>query len=127
MPDKASPNTGFAPAPGWQILGALELPAGTVPAGAIDLWLSDVLKPLELPSGILHRMLASLQDAATRALPAESSEQHEHIHLVVFAPSDYDSHTRRDWGFFQIEKLADPAPAAAGADHSIELYVYLES
>ena len=109
----------------WQILGELELSAGSDTNSAIGTWLAEILLPLNLQTDFMDRVLKSAQDAAARSIGAETMTAFEHIHLLVFAPRE--NRTKgQTWGFFRIEKAGASTVTENPGDHSIEFYVYLE-
>lgn len=109
----------------WQLLGDLELPAGTNADGAIEPWLTQLLVPLRLHTDFLDRIVKSAQDAAARVLQLENVLNFEHIHIIIYVPKD---HTPKgySWGFFRIEKIENTADDMDTAAHAIEFYLYME-
>ena len=109
----------------WQILGTLELPVNSDFDHVVSRWLTNVLGPLDLHTDFLGKVLKSAQDAVAHAMQIEPKMALEHLHLLVFAPTNSISE-RRSWGFFRIEKVSLPTEKAKAYDHSIEFYLYLE-
>lgn len=110
----------------WQTLGELELPVGLSADAAINAWLIEILRPLDLQAEFQHKILKSAQDAAARILQAGMVEQEmDHIHLLAFAPGEHSSKPRT-WGFFRIEKIESVTAGKKFPDHAIEFYLYLE-
>lgn len=119
------PSRAILPGAGWQILGELELPAGSNAEVAIHLWLVQILQPLHLHADFLHKILKSAQEAALRAFQTEAASKFDHIHLLIFVPPEPASN-EKTWGFFRIEKSEAQAGVPATAAHAIEFYLYME-
>lgn len=111
---------------GWQILGDLELPAGSDPDEAIHSWLTGLVEPLRLPADFLNKVLVSTREACSRLLEAGNQQEPGHIHLNVRAPGGHSLRKGQNWGFFRIEKVEDRAQNDETAGHSVELYLYPE-
>ena len=104
---------------GWQLLGELELPAGSSVTATIHAQLEGLLQPLPLGSDLLERLLSSAQNAAGR-----NNTSPGHIHLIVFGPAEVTA-TAGNWGFFRIERMENGSNSSA-PDHAIEFYLYCE-
>jgi hypothetical protein len=83
------------------------------------------LHALNLHTDFLNKILNSAQTTTARVLRAAPEIPLEHIHLLVFAPSNRAS-KRQTWGFFSVERLEDTKEGAIDNDHTIKIYVYLE-
>lgn len=119
-------NTTHSPNIGWQILGELELPVGASVEDALYAWLTEVIQPLNLQTELLNKILASAQDAVARAIQAKIMHKFEHIHLLVFVPSEREAKAQA-WSFFRLEKIEDvKKEGQSGGDHTIEFYLYRE-
>jgi len=88
-------------------------------------WLKDTLNSLHLHEDFLNRILDSAQKTAVRVLLANAKVKLEHIHLLVFAPSNRTSQ-QQAWGFFSVERLEDKQAGNVGNEHTIEIYLYME-
>jgi len=88
-------------------------------------WLKAILTSLTLTEDFLNRLLDSAQKTVARVLLANAKVKLEHIHLLVFAPSNRTSR-KQIWGFFSVERLEDTKEDATANDHTIEIYLYLE-
>ncbi len=109
----------------WQTLGELEVRADSDIEQAIQIWLNKILHPLNLNSDLLHRILRSAYEAATRALYLQDTGiGFQHVHLLAFSSRGYDI-KGQTWGFFRLEKLQSAADAES-PNHAIEFYLYLE-
>ncbi|HSL28547.1 MAG TPA: hypothetical protein VK900_05055, partial [Anaerolineales bacterium] len=113
------------PHTGWQILGELELPAGSSTDDAIHAWLSEVLHPLGLQAHFLGKVSHAAQEAAGRAMRSERAIELQHLHFLMHAPK-HSASNGQTWGFFQIEKMGDSVEGGNAHDHTIEFYLYLE-
>ena len=122
--NKPSPNN--FPGTDWQLLDELELSVGSSMDDKIDInvWLTEILSPLELQIDFFHRVLSSAQDAIARAVHIVPTTELTYIHLLIFVPAERTSN-RQMWGFFRIEKIGDSSVAGNPSHHSIELYIYL--
>jgi hypothetical protein len=78
-----------------------------------------------LHTDFLNKILNSAQTTTARVLRADAEIQLEHIHLLVFAPSNRAS-KRQAWGFFSVERLEDTKEGAVANDHMIKIYLYVE-
>jgi len=113
------------PGADWQILDELELSVGSYMDDKINVnvWLTELLRPLHLDMDFLNRVLRSAQDAVARAMQVESMKEFEHIHLLVFARAD-----RRPkgqiWGFFRIEKIEGTRQGENPHGLAVEFYLY---
>jgi hypothetical protein len=108
----------------WRRLGEHKVRAGSDLKGSITAWLTQTLKPLNLPTDLTGKILRSAYEAAARTL-SESSPGYGHIHLVAFASPGYQD-KGRTWGFFRLEKLEASLAGPGLPDHSIELYLYID-
>jgi hypothetical protein len=113
------------PGVGWQILGEMELPLGTSMADALHAWLKEILHPLNLQAELINKIITSAQDAVARAVHAGFMHKFEHIHLMVFVPSEQQA-KERTWGFFRLEKIEAAKEGQTDGDHAVELYLYGE-
>ena len=122
--NKPSPNN--FPGTGWQLLDELELPVGSSMDEPIDInvWLTEILSPLELHIDFFKRVLSSAQEAIARAMHIVPMTELTYIHLLIFVPAERTSN-RQMWGFFRIEKIGDSSEPGTPSNHSIELYLYL--
>ena len=122
--NKPSPNN--FPGTDWQLLDELELSVGSSIDDKIDInvWLMEILSPLELHIDFFKRVLNSAQDAIARAMHILPKTEPTYIHLLIFVPAERTSN-RQMWGFFRIEKIGDSSVAGNPSNHSIELYLYL--
>lgn len=118
-------NTHNNPSTGWQILGELELPVGASVEDALYSWLTGILQPLKFQAELLNKIIVSAQDAVVRTVYAETLDTFEHIHLVVFVPSEREK-KEQAWGFFRLEKIEDAKDEQAAGDHAVEFYLYGE-
>jgi hypothetical protein len=122
--NQPSPNN--LPGTDWQLLDELELPVGSSMDDKIDInvWLTEILSPLELHIDFFHRVSSSAQDAIARVMHIVAKTELAHVHLLIFVPAERTSN-RQIWGFFRIEKIGDSSVAGNPSNHSIELYIYL--
>jgi hypothetical protein len=110
----------------WRRLGEHKVRAGSDVPGSITAWLTQTLKPLNLPTDLTGKILRSAHEAAARALHLdESSAGYGHIHLVALAQGNHTG-KGQTWGFFRMEKLEASPTGASPPDHSIELYLYID-
>ena len=108
--------------PEWQTLGQLELRVGLDAEHTVNKWLTVVLSRLDLRADFLGKVLRSAQEAVSRAMQVESERKFEHLHLLIFIPSDFMQNSS-NWGFYRIERV-EPAVGKANPDHTIEFYLY---
>ncbi len=114
------------PEPGWQILGELELSVSEPTEVALRTWLTELCGSFGLPAELLNKITLSAHDAATRAIRTDAALKFEHIHLIVFVPSNR-TQAEQTWNFFRVEKIEENSTTnQAGADHAIEFYLYGE-
>jgi hypothetical protein len=110
----------------WRRLGEHKVRAGSDALGSITAWLTQTLRPLNLPTDLTGKILRSAHEAAARALHLnESSAGYGHIHLVALAPSHHTD-KGQTWGFFRMEKLEASPAGESPPGHSIELYLYID-
>lgn len=110
----------------WQVLGELELPIESESAGVIDLWMREKLRPLQLQSDFMNRILKSAQDAARHFTESKGAgAEIGHLHIRVLAPLSHKL-DEKTWGFFRIEKLESVREAKKPPDHYIEFHLYFE-
>ena len=112
-------------APGWQILGELELPVENGLENTIHTWLEEIVTPLRLNTEFLYKLSQFAQDAAARAKQVDQAMKVGQVHLIALAPAQITS-TGGTWGFFQIEKVEHPSSDKNFPVRAIELYLYLE-
>jgi hypothetical protein len=110
---------------GWEVLGEIELTASSDATYTVSQWLARVCSPLQLQAPFVSRILSSAQESITRTMQAEPVRKFEHVHLLVFAPSERAAEART-WGFFRIEKAEDSLEAGRNPDHAIAFYLYLD-
>jgi hypothetical protein len=122
--NKPSPNN--FPGTDWQLLDELELSVGSSMDDKIDInvWLTEILGPLELQIDFFKRVLSSAQEATARAMHIVPMTELTYIHLFIFVPAERMSNSQM-WGFFRIEKIGDSSVAGTPSNPSIELYLYL--
>ena len=91
----------------------------------LELWLKEILKPLDLHTDFLNRILNSAHQTVVRLLRPDAETKLDHIHLFVFAPSN---HTLKKliWGFFSVERVKDTEEGTIANNHAIEIYLYKE-
>lgn len=114
-----------APSPNWELLGELELRLSANEASTVSEWLAVVLRPLNLPTDFMSKIVKSAEEAAARAMQSETMIQYQHTHLIIYIPAG-SSAQGRTWGFFRIEKVGTDVANGSPLDHSIEFYLYLE-
>lgn len=120
------PNSShLGPDPGWQLLGELELPAGSSTNDPLRTWLTETLRPLSLHEELLRRIVISAQEATTRAFQKNAAIQVDHIHLLIYVPRAHDSRTGT-WGFFRVARIENMKEGMTAPAHSIEFYLYIE-
>lgn len=122
--NKTSPNN--FPGADWQLLDDLDLPVGSYMDDQVNInvWLMEILSPLELHIDFFNRVLNSVQDAIVRTMQVVARKRLTNIHLLIFAPADRTPNGQI-WGFFRIEKVAGSLVDGNPSKHSIELYLYL--
>lgn len=106
----------------WRLLGEIELP----PAGSSDRfqdWLVQALRPLNLNTRLVEKILASAQAAAEDGAAG-------HVHMLIYAPGEVPPGSG-SWGFSRVEKRGDPQAADPHAAdhhgvHAIAFYLYRE-
>ena len=115
------------PGADWQLLDELELPVGSSMDDKINInvWLTEILSPLELPTDFFNRVLSSAQDAIARPMQVVARTQLAHIYLLIFAPRENASNGK-SWGFFRIEKGEMSIANKNRCSHLIEFYLYVE-
>jgi hypothetical protein len=121
--NKPSPNN--FPGTGWQLLDELELSVGSSMDEPIDInvWLTEILSPLELHIDFFKRVLSSAQEAIARAMHIVARTEFEHIHLLVFVRADRIP-TGQIWGFFRIEKIEGTKQGENPPGLAVEFYLY---
>jgi hypothetical protein len=110
--------------PGWEMLGEIELGINPDIDHTISKWLMLVFSPLKLQAEFVDKILLSARDSMARAMQAEAVMKFEHVHLLVFAPTERGKESGT-WGFFRIEKV-ETGGESGNPDHAIEFYLYLE-
>jgi hypothetical protein len=113
------------PASNWQMLGDLELSPQVNSKDTLELWLKEITKPLDLHTDFLNRMLNPTHQTIVRLLRPDAETKLDHIHLVVFAPSNRTL-KKLIWGFFSVERLKDTKEDTVANNHTIEIYLYKE-
>jgi hypothetical protein len=113
------------PASNWQILGDLELAVEACSNDRLGARLKEILNPLDLHIDFQNRILNSAHQSIVRILQTDAQTKLEHIHLLVFAPSNRTP-KKQTWGFFSVERLEDTKEGAVANDHTIEIYLYKE-
>ena len=111
-----------ASGPGWDIFGELQLTVGIDTELTVNKWLAVILGRLHLREEFRDQVLKSAREAASRAMQAEGVRKFEHLHLLIFVPSDRTQNSS-NWGFYSIEKV-EQASGNANPDHAIEFYLY---
>jgi hypothetical protein len=76
-----------------------------------------------LQAELLNKIIASAQDAVTRAVHAEILLKFEHIHLTIFVPTKRKE-KEQAWGFFRLDKIEDTKEKQTGGGHAVEFYLY---
>ena len=122
---KDTSHTQNHPDSNWQILGDFEMSAQVNSKDTLELWLKEILKPLDLHTDFLNRILNSAHQTVVRLLRPDAETKLDHIHLVVFAPSNRTL-KKLIWGFFSVERLKDTEEGTIANNHTIEIYLYKE-
>ena len=123
--NKDTSHTQNHPASNWLILGDLELSVEVNSKDTLELWLKEITKPLDLHTDFLNRILNSAHQTIVRLLRPDAETKLDHIHLVVFAPSNRTL-KKLIWGFFSVERLKDIEDGTIANNHTIEIYLYKE-
>ena len=110
----------------WQTLGKAQLRVSSVPTGAVDEWLTQILTPFDLPENFVSRILNSMKEAVVRVLsPDTMEERFEHLEIVVLAPTGLNLQGKT-WGFFRVERMSIDSKNESANGHLIEYYLYLD-
>jgi hypothetical protein len=109
----------------WQLFGEIELPIGPLTDEAIQTWMVETLRPLNLNARFLEKILASAQQAAKRDFASADGKASGCIHLLIFTPRKSPTNGQT-WGFFRMEKTPDPPAEHDALHHTIAFYLYLE-
>jgi hypothetical protein len=125
MQNMTDPHHSQASRNEWHALGELELPVASDAAELLQAGLPGILAPLELRADLQDKIVGSVQEAARRAMQAESALEFGHIHVAIFVPHEYQTQ-RGTWGFFHIERLEGAAGDSTARNHAIDLYLYVE-
>jgi hypothetical protein len=104
----------------WKLLGKLELPAGSPIEEKIDVWLMEILHPLNLQEDFFNRLLKSVH-----AVHVEKMTDFESVSFFIYSP--WELAQGQTWGFFRIDKIGNSMGNKSSSHHSIEFYLYLES
>ncbi|MGD8402379.1 MAG: hypothetical protein PVJ21_01875 [Anaerolineales bacterium] len=110
---------------GWQLLGELDLSVRPEDEFTINTWLTDLLKPLDLSTDFMNRVVTSVQDSVSRIMQPSGTISLGHIHLSFYAPNER-IRERNTWGFFHIERIENRADSVNTNDHAINFYLYVE-
>jgi hypothetical protein len=114
------------PRTNWQRLGQLKLGAGSNPDGTVKAWLINALGDFGLPSDLLRRLLASMEEATARVLSPDSIEgQFAYLEIVVLAPVGQTSNGHT-WGFFRVERASVDSQSESPKGQCVEYYLYLD-
>jgi hypothetical protein len=84
------------------------------------------LTEVSLPDDLVSRLLASIEDSATRVLNPHSVDgQFDFLEIVILVPSlpTTKGHT---WGFFRVERAATDPLDERAKGHCIEYFLYLD-
>ena len=122
---KNTSHTQNHPASNWLLLGDLELSVEANSNDTLDARLKEILKPLDLHTDFLNRILNSAHQTVVRLLRPDAQTNLDHIHLLVFAPSNRTP-KKQTWGFFSVERLEDTKEGTVANNHAIEIYLYKE-
>jgi hypothetical protein len=109
----------------WQLLGKYTFTRESLPDNLVSAWLANTLRPLNLKTSLIDKILTSAQLAAESTLQLPSSNRFKHIHLLIFTSAMHPS-DGQNWGFFRIEKIGPLSEENQSPDHAIEFYLYLE-
>lgn len=119
LPHKNTSDTG------WQLLGELDLSVTPHDELTINALLTDLLKPLDLSTDFMNRVVTSVQDSILRIMQPSSALPCGRIHLSFYAPNER-IRERKTWGFFHIERIENRAESLNANDHAIDFYLYVE-
>ena len=114
------------PKTSWRMLGQLKLIAGSNADGTINEWLMNTLSDFSLPSDLVSRLLASIEETTARVLSPDSIDgPSAYLEIAVLGPAGQTSkgHT---WGFFRVEKASTDSQIEGPKGHCIEYYLYLD-
>jgi hypothetical protein len=114
----------------WQLLDQISLPVGLAPVASIITWLTIVLSPFSLSPGLVEKIQASIQEAAsTNLAPSVTSPNSYPVILKLHTPRDAQSSqaTNKNWGFYRVGKTMTSSESGQPvAGRSIEIYLYPE-
>jgi hypothetical protein len=122
---KKTSHTQNHPASNWLLLGDLELSVEVNSRDTLDARLKEILNPLDLHTDFQTRILNSAHQTIVRILQTDTQTKLDHIHLLVFAPSNRTP-KKQTWGYFSVERLEDTKEGAVANNHTIEIYLYKE-
>lgn len=121
-------HTSF-PNNGWHVIAELNIYIEADFESRIQTWMCETMCVLGVDQGQLNRMLKSTLEAISKSEYSSSNEVNSPlIHLRAYIPSGIPikSETRRNWGFFRMDKHGVILTESDYVDHLIELYLYLE-
>jgi hypothetical protein len=107
----------------WQNIEEIMLPVSSNDSDAILSLLEEMLGPLQLPVGLIDRIVKSVQEVAGRAMMG--GLRMERIYLSVFVPANYGI-LRGTWGFFRIERI-NAGDDNNSPSYAVDLYLYPEA
>jgi hypothetical protein len=122
---KNTPHTQNHPASSWLLLGDLELAVEVNSKDTLGARLKEILNPLDLHLDFQNRILNSAHQTIVRILHTDAHTKLDHIHLLVFAPSNRTP-KKQTWGFFSVERLEETNEGAVANNHTIEIYLYMD-
>jgi anti-sigma regulatory factor (Ser/Thr protein kinase) len=155
MPINPTPPTRPAQGPAWQTLAELVLPSQLDSDRQARAQVAEVVRLLNLPETHLERLKTAVAEATLNAIEhgnryrpdapviirVQVSEHALRVSITdqgrepISPPEPPDlaakvsgQQTLRGWGFFLIERMVDELQVREdGAQHTIELFLYLES
>ena len=106
----------------WVFFGEFAAPVEQSMDQQMDTWLAETLRPLNLKTDLLEKVIASAQKA-TRAQSKDDPETGQ-LYIQVYATSAVKV-PGQTWGFFRTEKK-DGSAENEPRRHTITFYLYLE-
>ena len=122
-------SSSAAPRPGWQTLAELNLLVGTGFESEVQGWMFETMRRLGIPTYLLERVLTSALEAILRIENSKSVVMNIPVfELHVYTPSEVPagSGSKRNWGFFCIEKHGVTTARGDHVDHLLEFFLYLD-
>jgi hypothetical protein len=117
------------PKTSWQILAELDLLITTGFESQLQTWMLETISPVGIDPELLNKILKSALEAISRNVNSNWKEMNSvsiHLRLYISLEVPIRADTKRNWGFFRIDKLGFTSIGDDHVEQLIEFFLYFD-